>query len=744
MDWERIVALLWARKWLIFGVTLLATVAAIFAVRALVPPVYQTRSTIWLDETESKVGAITAQDVLEGTGWAGLMRSYAVLEPIARRRKLFVKPLRPSRLDRAAFSAMEVTDSVIPSTYQLFLESGRYRLVNKETGEIETGRVGDAIGNSANFSWQPTASQLDGLERIEFDLTSSRAAALELRGQLDTYYDAAASLIYANIFWDDPQEAAEILNTTVEGFIETATELKNHKLAEIVGILEAQTEFAAAQLQGKELELERFRVETATEPTNMQAVPLPGANLTRGTVFDAYFEQRLEARRIESDAGQLEGLLSEVRAGRQLDDLTLALIPAVQTDAELRAALGELTDKEASRRALLYTYTAQHPDVVDLTGEIDMLQQQSIPNMIGALIQQLEDRRTLLDEQMTAQASELRQVPARAIEDTRREREFRLSEELHGRLLTQLREATLAAATSLPDLQVVDRAFPPFAPSNNEAPRIIFMVAMASLGLTIGGVVLRDRMDKRIYSPDEITSRLGLPVLGIVPRLNDARTRDSSQAAVAIESFRAIRTQIAHAGPSEGQLVLITSAAPRDGKSMVSANLAISYASSGKRTLLLDADTRRGRAEQMFGLGASPGLSDYLLERADLEDVEQQTEVDNLTFLARGDHSGFSAELLGSQRMADLLAELRGAYDAVVIDAPPLAAGADTLFLGELSDKVVMVFRAGETDHKMARTKLDMIGNVELPFVGAVLNAVPEKAHYYDYYANYYYADKVG
>ncbi len=741
VDWERLGGVLWARKWLILAVTVLATAVSFFAVRAFVKPEYQARSTIWLDETDRKVGAISADDVLEGTGWAGLMRSYAVLEPIARNKALFITPTRPGAVERQLFAEMQATDSVIPGSYKLLLEGGRYRLSRDESGEAETGDIGDVIGRSANFAWRPTTAELRPYSRVEFDLESSRSAALRLRGRLQTRFDPGASLITATLTWDDPDEAAAILNSTVEGFIETATELKNHKLAEIVQILTTQTEFAEAQLRQKELALEQFRVQTATEPTESQALPIPGARQTRGTVFDAYFEQRLEVRRIEADVSQLQGLLEEVQAGQGLDDGSLALIPAVNTDADLRTALGELYDRQASRRALLYTYTEQHPDVVDLSLEIDELQGRLIPNMIAGLIRQLGDRRTLIEEQMGAQARELREVPARAIEDSRRQREFSLSEDLHNRLLTQLREATLVAATSLPDLQVVDRAFPPFVPSRNEGPRLILMAAMASFGLAIGGVILRDRLDQRIHSPEQITNRLGLPVLGIVPRLDNQRSRESTRAAVAIESFRAIRTQIAHAGPDVGQVVLITSAAPRDGKSMVSANLAISYASSGKRTLLLDADTRRGRAEQMFGLAASPGLSDFLLDRASLEDVEHETEVENLTLLPRGDHSGFSAELLDSECMVDLVRQLRERYDAVVVDAPPLAAGADTLFLGEHSDKVVMVFRAGETDQKMARTKLDMIGNVELPFVGAVLNAVPEKAHYYDYYANYYYAD---
>ena len=199
--------------------------------------------------------------------------------------------------------------------------------------------------------------------------------------------------------------------------------------------------------------------------------------------------------------------------------------------------------------------------------------------------------------------------------------------------------------------------------------------------------------------------------------------------------------QISHANGGSRGTLLVTSPAPRDGKSMVSANLAISYAAAGFRTILVDADVRRGHAQEMFSVARSPGLTDYLSNQADLASVQQATSVDNLTMIARGGASAFNPEMLDAKVMDELLAALRSEYDVVVLDAPPLAAGADVLVLGKRSDKVVIVLRAGETDSQLARTKLDLIGNVNLPIVGAVLNAVPTGSHYYPYYANYYYAD---
>jgi capsular exopolysaccharide synthesis family protein len=741
LDWQRLLGLLWSRKWWILGITTVATVAAFFVTRAVVEPVYEAKSTIWLDESARRGGAITSEDVLEGEGWVDLMRSYAVVAPVVMAERLYVEPKAPSQANRGWFADIEVGEDVVPGEYTVHVQDGGYRLTRDGTGLVETGRMGSLIGNSSGFRWQPDLSLLKGVEEVRFELLSPRLAALGLRSSLLAGFNKEASLIKVSIYWNDAQESATILNGVVDNLMSTAFDLKTRKQAEIVNILEQQTEYAAEQLRERELALESYRIETATEPIDLRALPIAGAEQTRQPVFDAYFEQRLQARRIQTDIDQLRTLLADRSSSTGINELALQQVPSIYMDPDLQTALEELNDKEATRRALLYTYTAQHPEVEEITNEIQELRRNVLPTMVGTLIVELNDRTALLQQELTAQAGELRQIPSRAIEDTRRQREFVLTEDLHNKLLTSLREAKLAAATSLPELQIVDRAYPPFGPISNEAPRMILMVAMASLGLATGGVLLLDRLDRRIYTPEQITRRLGLPVLGIVPRLDANGKNDANRAAVAIESFRSIRTQLSHSAELEPRVVLITSAAPRDGKSMVAANLAISYASAGRRTILVDADTRRGKAERMFELSTSPGLADYLLDRAELQDTEQPTEIEHLTLMARGDHTDFSAELLNSDRMRELIEELAERYENVVLDAPPLAAGADALLLGESADKVVMVVRAGETDEGLALAKLGTIGNVNLPFAGAVLNAVPEKAHYYEYYASHYYTD---
>lgn len=743
-NWRRLLGELWAKKWWILIPTVVATVVGSFIVRDLVKPVYVARASIWYDVSELMRGPIEAQDLLEGAGWADLLRSRAVLVPVAQELNLAVDVMEPEGAGMNLMRDLEVTDRAVTGEYLLTLDpGGTYELRHEERGVLESGQLGTAIGTRAGFRWEPDAAALADLSQIRFRLRTEIGAARSLRSLIESRYDPNSSLIHTSFTWDDPVEAAEILNQILVHFVETATDLKNRKLEEVVDILEQQTGYAAEDLRNKELSLEDFRVRTVTEPTDRLASPIPGGQQTRGTVFGTYFEQRVESRQLDFEIQQIEEILRDLNNGGELNTLAVQQVPSTNDSPALTRALSSLLDKEAERRALLNTYTEEHPTVVRLTNEIEILESQTIPGLLAALANQLSNRRGLLDEQLQAQAGELRQIPPRTIEDTRRERDYQLAEDLHNRLLGRLRESRLALATSLPDMHIVEEATPPYEPAENEAPRFILMIAMASFGLAVGGVVLANHLDKRIKYPEQVTGKLGLPVLGIVPRLTGSKNGQSPMlAAVAIESFRSIRTQIAHAGLEEARTVLITSPAPRDGKSMVAANLAISYASSGRRAVFLDADTRRGKAQEMFGLERSPGLTEYLRGDAELEEILKETEVPGLLMIPCGEPRGFNHELLASGRMRELVDYLEETFDSVVLDAPPLAAGADPLVLGKLADKVVLVLRAGQTDHEMARAKLEMVGNVELPFVGAILNAVPETADYYTYYANsYYYAD---
>ena len=744
IDWERLLYALRRRKWWILAATLVGVAAGVFLAQQA-QPVYETHATLWLEEGDNSRGPIQGENVFQGQGWTDLFRSFAVLEPVVREKDLHVTTPEGEPVSSSLFRNFDHTGDLVPGLYRLRRDgSGRLELSREDAGVVDVASAGDSLGKEVGFRWVPDPARLPEEGAVAFRVRPLTLAALGLRERLMVNYNPrAGSLISTRLQGRDPRRTAEIHNALVSSFLDVSANLKSQKLREVVDILERQTEIAEERLREAELRLESFRVNTITLPTEPEASPIPGGEMTRGPVFDAYFQRKVELQDLERQVQRIDQVLAGVRQGDTLDVVGLQMIPAVSQSTSLERALSELVEKEAERRSLLYSYTEQFPDVQELTQEIRTLRRQTIPTLLRDVRSQLEQEIASLEGQAEAQASELREIPTRTIEEARLRRDQQMAEQLHNNLLVRLKEAELAASTSLPDLQVVDRAVPPGSPTSNEGPRLFLMASMAGLGLGIAGAVLFDRLDRRVQSPEEVTRGMRLPVLGVVPRI-EARDDDGNKARDVIESFRSIRIQLTRSPPTRDGVVLVTSPAPRDGKSLVSSNLAISYAFGGARTILVDCDTRRGHDHTLFDLPASPGLTECLENGFSISEAVRKTDVEGLFFLARGTRRGFNLELLDSPRMNSLLEELRSAFDVVVLDSPPLVAGSDALLLGERADKVVMVLRAGDTNSELARNKVEMGLEFGLPVVGAVLNSVSELAPYYHYYAGYrYYSDEV-
>ena len=742
-DFQRVGKLLWNRKGWILGAAILGSAIGWGASR-FVPPEYDSTTRLSIQaQGPTRTGPIQTGPVLSTDGWTDVFQSRAVLLPVVDSLGLH---LRVEDADhRRLFGSFQAVDNMVPGAYRLFVaEGGRWQLRREGQGSpVEQGRSGEPIGSSSGFAWTPDLSTVGPGTDIEFTLLSGQNAARDLGDRLNVQYRNRSDIIAATLTWHDPYEGAEILNALATRFVWLADQIKTTKIREEVEMLQTQSDLTGEQLSGAEYALQNQRVESITEPTEPMLSPVEGT-IGAGQndpIFGSYGQNKVQADQLEADLRQVRQIQADLASGQPLNLLAVQYITAAQQSAELGAAIAALQDARLNRRTLMYTYTEAEPQVAAATRKMQELEGQVIPDALRRLETGIANQIDVLRNQIANQETQLREIPQRSIRQARLQREVQHAAGLHATLLSRLKEAELAAATAGPGIEIIDPAWPNPTAKGEGPGRIIALCSLLSLGLGIAGVLVFDRLDRRIHSPDQVTGTLGLPVLAVVPRLQAAPDPASPAAAIAVESFRGLRTQIAHVDGNVGGVTLITSPAPREGKSMVSANLAISYATAGYRTVLLDGDTRRGRAQEMFNLHRSPGLTDYLMKRAALEDVLQKTSVDNLELIARGAPGGFNADLLESDLMVALLDKLREDYDVVVIDGPPLAAGADVLMLGSQADKVVIVLRAGATTEDLARAKLETLGNVDLPIVGAVLNALPKSAPDYEYYVHYYYAD---
>jgi capsular exopolysaccharide synthesis family protein len=220
---------------------------------------------------------------------------------------------------------------------------------------------------------------------------------------------------------------------------------------------------------------------------------------------------------------------------------------------------------------------------------------------------------------------------------------------------------------------------------------------------------------------------------GLARWLPRASLQEAATDSRAVLAFRTLRTNILFAQGHAMRTMVVTSAAPGEGKTVTAANLAVTFARDGKQVLLVDCDLPRARLHTMFGLSRGPGLTEVLSERASLDVVIRSTPVQGLSLLPVGARHPGSPDLLKSAQLRELLQELADRFDLVILDTPPVLALTDAAILAALADGVVLVVRAGKTDRDAVQEAFRQLTAVGARVVGTVLNDPTETAPRYEY-----------
>jgi capsular exopolysaccharide synthesis family protein len=264
------------------------------------------------------------------------------------------------------------------------------------------------------------------------------------------------------------------------------------------------------------------------------------------------------------------------------------------------------------------------------------------------------------------------------------------------------------------------------------------MVLLGALAAGFLIIILLDRFDPKLRDPADIGQAIGLEWLGAIPRYRRGSVGGDNSEELR-EAFRDLRMKLDFAfGAARPLVISITSPSEGEGKTFVSANLANAFADLGRRTVLVDGDTRRGDLHHVMGRDRKPGLTDFLMNGGSHK-VIQSTENPKLHFVGFGSRTASSPELLNSSNMQNFLAGLKRRYEVIIFDSPPMAAGSDPFVLGAHTGNVVMVLRSGSTNKELAAAKMESFLRLPVRMLGAVLNDfAPQLGQgYYRYYSHY-------
>jgi polysaccharide biosynthesis transport protein len=494
----------------------------------------------------------------------------------------------------------------------------------------------------------------------------------------------------------------------------------------------------------------------------------------KNQIWELDDKQNLTTQRLSEISRQLIEAQGERMRKQSLFEFAKAgdadLVPQIRDSATVQDLLHKRGDLNAQYTEAINQYGPNFPKVLRLQSQLKEIDQsldrekRAVVIRLGSEYHEAQQREALLVRTLDQQKAEANLMSGRMVQYNILKRDAEADKALYDGLLTKLKEAGISAALQSSNIRVVDPAMIPSFPSRPAKARNVALAFLVGLVGGIGLAILREYMDNTVKTPDDIETLARLPSLAVVPEFEDSngngrRRKILSEAlgnghsrqvelvaqhlpkSQMSEAFRALRTALllSQAGHPP-QVILVTSALPREGKTTAAANLAVTLAQLGDRTLLIDADLRKpgiGRLLNMNG-GKHAGLSSYLAGVSSLDLVTvQHPSIANLSAIPTGPLPPNPADLLSSHRLADAITQLRAKFKFIVIDTPPVMAATDAVILSVKADGVVLVVRSGETPKEAFTRTRDLLVSVKCRLIGVVLNAVNSSAP--DYYYSYRY-----
>jgi polysaccharide biosynthesis transport protein len=423
---------------------------------------------------------------------------------------------------------------------------------------------------------------------------------------------------------------------------------------------------------------------------------------------------------------------------------TFAVISTNLGVIEAKTRLGDLT---AEKARLSSRYLPGHPDLLKVEGQIESARAALVAQRTRVIESARNEYEAAVNEERSY-SGQLEAQKGTAMDLDRKsgaylvlQRQAETNRTIYQSLMQQQKELRVVSNSRTNNVLVQDRAEAPGGPFSPNARRDWFTALMAGLLVALGLAFGLEYLDDTVKTPDDVTERLRLPLLGLVPSVRGKRVPLLTEPVPHDfgEAFRSLRTSIVFTSGSEGpRVVAVTSSQPLEGKTTTACNLGMVLALGGSRVLLVDADMRRPGLHTVIGVPNEVGLSHLLVGQARVRDAVQKTSEPNLFVIAAGRIPPNPSELLSSERMNALLANLRsGPFDWVIIDTPPVLAVTDAVIVARAVSGVVFVIGSEMTRRVHAERAIETLTAGKTKSIGAVLNRVDLDRNRY-YYSRYY------
>jgi len=659
-----------------------------------------------------------------------------------------------------------------------FSDFGNDRFIANEIEVLKSYTIREKVSSALIDSFMvvdepDTFSLLLDKSRFAFDRSKSALIAPQdliksLSSITSIEQKRGLDIVEISIESPSPYEASLIANAYADAYRQLNLEINRNQLTLVKNFLASQRKEKLEQLSDSEELIKTFQEKGGIVALDQQASSLI-SEISR-------FESQANITKIEMLSS--EKVLNSLKAELKKKDPQLStFLESGMTQEYLKTLQTEIAKLELNKTlALNDNKTNKINDeyiVAEYDKKINQLKSKLDKQVDGLKVSILastpEELRTLsqkiIEEEIKLKSLEtmlsqlniivknydqrFNKLPKTTIELARLQRNRESLEKLYVLVEEKYQEAIINEQSQPGNVYIIDSARIPLSPSKPNRMLIILVGFVMGIGLAFGFAFIRNYFDDTIKTPEDIQNR-NVNVLSWIPQIEAMTATGTNDFefivhhkpdSIPSEAFRALRTRVQYSrlDASSLKVILITSSAPSEGKTMINANLAGSFAQSNKKTIIIDCDLRKPRVHSFFKTNRYPGLIDYFFGQVSFEDILRKSEQENLYYITAGTIPPNPAETLESPRMKEFIEGLRDKFDYILLDSPPVIAVTDSEILARIADGTILVVSANTTEKELMEKAIEIIRQDNVNFVGAVLNNFVYKSSYGSYYKYYYY-----
>ncbi len=523
--------------------------------------------------------------------------------------------------------------------------------------------------------------------------------------------------------------AKEFTNALVKSYIEQNIKRKTQEATQVLAFIDSQLKIIQGNLKKAENALQKFKEKQKSINISQDALEL-------SKILSEYEnEQTILKMKIQI----LQRLLFQIKKGKNLESLTLAGIGF--DDQNIMDLIGKLQEALIKKRELLKDYTPAHPEVRKVSSQIIQLKA-IIYKSIRSALSLLKTKEALLARNIAKYQKKIQRLPKAQQNYINLERRFSFNDKFYTYLLEKRTETEIKKAATVSQNRILENALLPLKPIKPKKKLIWLITVILGLILGIIQAIIRDFFDNTIKSIHDIEKVTNAPVIGTIPHSKQAKKDrilyvvNKPKSAIA-ESFRALRTNLTFMLERESKVIAVTSTVAEEGKTTVSANLALMQSMLKKKVIILNFDLRKPTLHQIFNRPNNKGLSNYLANQVKIEDIILHTDFENLDIIPSGPVPPNPGELIASNKTRTLIEFLKIYYDLIILDSPPIGLVADSKLLFQYSTTLLYIVRA-DYSKKEFLYQIDALYKEKLTkHFGIVLNDIKNETKGYGGYGYY-------